>query len=330
MRRYEREGMAGLEDKSRRPQRSPERTGRRMEQRILEVRDAHPAWGARKIQNQVEDGPAVSTVHAILKRNDRIVRGEQQPQRAWQRFEHEQPNQLWQMDHKGHFALGTDQRCHPLTILDDHSRYLVCLKGCIDERQETVRTVLTDVFRRYGLPDRMTMDNGPAWDRESALAAWLLRLGVGVSHSRPNHPQTQGKLERLHRSFKAEVLGQRMLQDFQHAQREFDDWRDVYNHQRPHQALAMKTPSSRYQGSPRSFPETLPAIEYAPDVEVRKVQQNGKVHFHGQVFKVGKAFVGYPIGLRATTTDGCWDVLFCSHQIGTADLRNRSVEMPQL
>jgi transposase InsO family protein len=125
------------------------------------------------------------------------------------RFEHSAPNQLWQMDFKGHFPFAGG-RCHPLTLLDDHSRFSLCLAHCPDERLTTVRQQLVRVFERYGLPARMTMDNGAPWGDTTgswtALELWLMRQGIRVGHSRPYHPQTQGKLERFHRSLKAEVL----------------------------------------------------------------------------------------------------------------------------
>ena len=320
--RYEVEGDEGLADRSRQPQHSPRKTGDAIERQVLKIRDTQPAWGARTIQAQLGNGPkpAVSTVHAILKRHGRICDAASEKAGKWQRFEHEQPNQLWQMDYKGHFPLGNRQRCHPLTLLDDHSRYLLCLQGCLDERSDTVKQILTGVFRRYGLPDRMTMDNGPVWEKNTALTVWMMRLGIGVVHSRPHHPQTQGKLERLHRTLKAELLNQWAFEDLESAQQNFDHWRNSYNHQRPHQALGMQSPGSRYQVSWKRFPEALPAIEYGPDVEVRKVQQKGAFHFRGQTFGIGKAFIGYPIGLRPTLIDGRWDILFCTNPIGSVDL----------
>lgn len=222
------------------------------------------------------------------------------------------------MDFKGHFALATGQRCQPLTVLDDHSRFNLVLDACADQQRETVQARLTATFRRYGLPVRMTMDNGAPWgcdteDRLTQLTAWLMRLGIRVGHSRPYHPQTQGKGERFHRTLNREVLQQFVLRDLAHAQTRFDAWRQVYNLERPHQAIAMATPATRYQASARPFPESLPPIEYAPDDHVRKVQQNGTISFKGGSFKIGKALVGQPVALRPTSEDGVFDIYFC-HQ----------------
>jgi transposase InsO family protein len=269
--------------------------------------------------------PSSSTITAILQRNGAIGQSEEPRQQAWKRFEHAASNDLWQMDFKGHFELGAG-RCHPLTVLDDHSRFSLCLQACEDERATTVREHLTMTFRRYGLPQRITMDNGSPWGndrvaRHTPLTAWLLLLGIGVSHSRPYHPQTQGKDERFHRTLKAEVLQGRAFTDLEHCQRLFDDWRQVYNQQRPHEALGMAVPADRYQASPRAFPERLPAPEYGPGDQIRKVQQEGEISFRGQTFRIGRAFIGYPVGLRPTTTDGLFEVFFSRHCISHVDLR---------
>src|SRR5262245_29591910 len=157
------EGQKGLKNRSRRPHRSPARTETDVESRILSVRSAHPSWGARKIRRVLinrgeEELPTNSTVHRILKRNGIIDPVESKKHQAWQRFEHDTANQLWQMDFKGWFATMDQRRCNPLTILDDHSRYVVCLQACLNQQTPTVQTQLIATFRRYGLPERMTMD----------------------------------------------------------------------------------------------------------------------------------------------------------------------------
>jgi transposase InsO family protein len=305
-----------------------------VEAKVLAVRDANPAWGARKIRTRLEalngsEVPAGSTIHAILRRHGRVNLSESSKHQPWQRFEREAANQLWQMDFKGHFALGNGQRCHPLGMVDDHSRFALCLQACRNEQGETVQQQLTVTFRRYGLPEAMLMDNGAPWgsDRDhlhTVLTVWLLRLGVGVRHGRPWHPETQGKQERFHRSLKAEVLAGPVFGDFAKVQTRFDQWRQVYNHERPHQALGMAVPASRYQVSPRTFPEVLPAIEYSPGDIVRKVQDQGRITFHNRDFRVGTAFRGYPVAVRPTLQEGVFTVHFCSHQIAEIQLRGPS------
>lgn len=331
--RYKERGEEGLQDRSRRPHQSPNRSGKEIESKVLKVRDSHPAWGARKIGARLKAigekvVPVDSTIHEILCRHQRIDAQESAKHRGWQRFEHAEPNQLWQMDFKGWFRVGGGGvQCHPLTILDDHSRYVVCLQACANERTQTVQFHMTETFRRYGLPQRMTMDNGSPWGndaehRYTPLTVWLIRLGIGISHSRPYHPQTQGKDERFHRTLKAEVLRGRSFGDIAEAQQCFDKWLPIYNHERPHQAIGMAVPSSRYQISWREFPAALPVIEYRSRDEVRRVQEKGHVRYKGNRIVLGKAFHGYPVAFRPTTQEGILDVYFCQHRITQVDMKN--------
>ncbi|HKP69773.1 MAG TPA: IS481 family transposase [Pyrinomonadaceae bacterium] len=327
-RRYRDKGVAGLADSSRRPLHSPRHSESGVEEQVLAIRDRY-GWGARKIKACLErdgHGPlAKSTVHSILLRYQRVTNVPEKTGRTSQRFEHERPNQLWQMDFKGHFRLGNHERCHPLTVLDDHSRYSLCLQACRNEQTATVKEQLTAAFRRYGLPERMLMDNGPPWGNDilhrfTPLTVWLLQLGIAVSHGRPYHPQTQGKEERFHRTLKVEVLANRLFSDFECIQSRFDEWRHCYNHVRPHEALEMQVPASRYEPSKRSFPEHLPPIEYSSIDQVRKVREGGRISFRRRDFRVGKAFRGYAVALRPSTTDGVFDVYFATHRIARVDL----------
>lgn len=329
--RWKQTGEAGLQNQSRRPHGSPAQTDSSMEQKIVVLRRKHSSWGARKIKRRLMDLgesslPAASTVHAILKRQDLIAPTESVKHQAWQRFEHEAPNQLWQMDFKGSFVTADRSRCHALTILDDHSRYVVCLQSCANQRTETVRARLTDTFRRYGLPERMTMDNGAPWGndadhRHTPLTVWLMRLGVAISHSRPYHPQTQGKDERFHRTLDVDLLQSRSFRNLEHVQQEFEPYRHVYNHERPHEALGMAVPASRYQISLRAFPETLPSIEYDSIDRIRRVAAKGFIHFRRRHIHVGKAFGGYPVAIRPTAQEAVFEVYFCRHRLTRFDLR---------
>jgi hypothetical protein len=153
------------------------------------------------------------------------------------------------------------------------------------------------------------------------LTVWLLRLGVGVSHGRPYHPQTQGKEERFHRTLETELLRTQQWRDLAHCQAAFDRWRESYNTERPHDALALAVPASRYQPSLRAFPATLPPIAYPSGMAVRRVQLGGRLDFHGRTLRVPKAFTGYPVGVQPTATDGVVAVWFCQHRITQLDLR---------
>ena len=203
-------------DRSRRPRSSPRRTPAEVEAKVVALRCAHPRWGGRKLARRLRDlgaprVPAPSTITAILRRHGRLDESELLTPHAMIRFERDRPNELWQMDFKGHFAHDAG-RCHPLTLLDDHSRFSLCLEACANQRGATVEASLVPTFERYGLPRRMVFDNGSPWgngpgDPYTPLGVWLLRLGIAISHSRPYHPQTLGKDERFHRSLKASAPG---------------------------------------------------------------------------------------------------------------------------
>ena len=329
--RYEAEGRCGLADRSRRPHSSPGRTAPEIEQRVLALRDAHPAWGGRKLRQRllrlgVAPVPAISTITEILRRHGRLDGKAAAKHRAFQRFEHAAPNDLWQMDFKGHFALAAG-RCHPLTLLDDHSRFALGLEACADERGATVRDRLTAIFRRYGLPRRILADNGAPWgddaqSRHTKLTVWLLRLDVALSHPRPYHPQTQGKVERFHRSIDAELLAGPSPDDLADCQRRFDAWRHVYNAERPHQALDLAVPLDRYRPSQRSFPETLPPLHYDSHDIVRRVMPTGCLCWQGRRWRVGKALAGQDVAIRPTTTHGGFNVCLGQHRLATINLRN--------
>jgi transposase InsO family protein len=328
--RYAAEGREGLFDRSRRPHHSATRTATAVEAKVLGIRaESNNAWGGRKIARVLANTgelvvPAASTITEILRRHGKLQRASEHPG-PYQRFEREQPNDLWQMDFKGDFAM-EHGRCNPLTVLDDHSRYGLGLEACATQQDQPTRERLTAVFRRYGLPLEMLMDNGAPWGDSgggpfTTFTVWLLRLGVWVTHGRPYHPQTQGKDERFHRTLKAEVLLGRQFADLGECQKAFDRWRHVYNYHRPHQALDLATPSVRYRPSPRCFPDKLPPIEYGDGDIVRKADNAGDISFKNRRIRVGKPFRGEPIALRPCSEDGVFSIHFCSHQIGTIDLR---------
>jgi transposase InsO family protein len=322
-------GMTQLSDRSRRPHSSPTRTPPRIEALILAVRDAHPAWGARKIACCLErdgtEAPAVSTVHAILQRHGRVG-PPPHAKTADQRFEKEAPNLLWQMDFKGWVELGNGARCHSLTILDDHSRYNPCLKACADQQKPTVQAHLETTFARYGLPDAMFVDNGKPWGdpsdtRWTKLRVWLLKLGVELIYSTPYHPQSRGKNERFHRTLYDEVFALRRFHNLVQVQHAFDQWREIYNFERPHEAIGMAVPAERYRPSPRSFPSKLPKIEYDQHEIVRAVPNTkGYISFNGHLWKVPEAFCGEHLAIRPKDRDGKYGVFFASHQVATIDL----------
>ena len=320
-----------LEDRPRRPHHSPTQTPPAMERCILALREAHATWGPRKIHAYLarageESLPAPSTISAILRRHGQIAPEEAAQHHPFQSFAMARPNELWQMDFKGYFALEEAGYCHPLSVLDDHSRFLVGLCACPNETFLTVQQALTDTFRRYGLPERLLMDNGSPWgddgaSRHTILTAWLIRLGIAISHGRPYHPQTQGKVERLHRTLGEELLSQHAFPTLYACQRHFDCWREFYNTQRPHEALGLQPPASCYLPSGRPFPEQLPPVLYDVGDIVRRVDVSGKISFHNHRYHVGKAFRHQPVALRPALQDGVFEVFFCHQRVAMLDER---------
>jgi len=317
--------------RSRRPHHSPERTSRRIESAILQVRSAHPAWGARKIARCLErdgiEAPATSTVHAVLQRHGLVVDAKN-TKPAVQRFEHPAPNLVWQMDFKGYKPLTTGDRCHPLTIVDDHSRYALCLAACANQQSSTVTGWLTQTFLRYGMPEAFLVDNGSPWgggagQRWTKLGVWLLKLGVDVIYSRPYHPQTRGKNERFHRTLEDEIFAFNRFRDLAQAQVAFDRWRTIYNTIRPHQALGQEVPLSRYKPSLRTMPRVLPTPEYHNGDIVRCVgTTKAYISYKNRLWPVPKAFMGERVAVRPIADD-TFGIFFAARKIAEIDLRSK-------
>lgn len=330
--RHRNEGIQGLADRSRRPNHSPTRSPQRIVERVLALRQEH-GWGGRKIERRLLDlghteVPAPATITEILRRHGMIAARESAQRRHWQRFEHEHPNSLWQMDFKGEFLTLESGRCLPLTVIDDHSRFNIVLKACSRTTTAVVQNELNRAFRCYGLPSRINTDNGAPWGSPSApgqlteLAVWLIRLGVRVSYSRPRHPQTNGKDERFHRTLKAEVLQRHAFTTHEQVQQALDRWRHVYNSERPHESLEMATPLTRYRASPRAMPDHLSEPEYGPGDEVLRVGSNGLVRFRGQKLKLSNALRGLRVAARPKDDeDGVFEFWFAHQRVLTLDLK---------
>ena len=331
LRRFETLGQAGLLEQSRRPLNSPRQCKPDLEADVIALRKQHPKWGGRKISHKLAVSVAPSTITNILHRHDLILPHDSAASQPWHRFEHEAPNDLWQMDFKGFFQ--TNQgACYPLTMLDDHSRFNLTIQACPHQRGVLVQEHMTEVFRQYGLPAQINTDNGAPWGSPSSpgqltpLTIWLVRLGIKVTWSRPRHPQTNGKNERFHRSLKAEVLSGRSFKNLIEAQHAFDQWRDIYNHHRPHEALNHLVPMDRYQASPRSYPQLLGEFEYAPGDVLAKVNDR-RIRFKNEYFRIAKALSGHVVAVRQSVQrEDLFDVYFCGHWLRTIDFSNRQKE----
>ena len=327
--RFEAEGEAGLGDRSRRPVRSPNRCSDEVEQLVCDAADEFPVWGGRKLRGFLlrqghEYVPAASTITEILRRNGRLNDADRQ-RRAYQRFERGYPNELWCIDFKGWLALADGSRCHPFGVIDDHSRFSLCLKACQNQQTRTVKTHLMSTFERYGLPEAMLMDNGSPWgDRWgqpwTPLTVWLCDLGIQVIHSRPFHPQTNGKRERLHQTIELEVhQRQPIWHSHNELQTAYDQWEPTYNYLRPHDSLGETVvPGDRYQPSLRAMPKEIPEPVYPDHWQTRTVwESSSEISFRNQRFKIGKPFRGRTIAVAPTPIPGQYEIHYRHHIIRT-------------
>lgn len=325
---FDEQGTDGLKEKSRKPHSSPNQTPPKMEQKVLKLRDQH-GWGPRKIRRRLivlgkneQEVPAASTITEICRRHGKIDERESRKRMALQRFERPCPNDLWQMDFKGHFHLQNREICYPFTVIDDCSRFLLGLVACREETGAVVKPALTRIFKEFGLPQEILCDNGGPWGNTNvdhgwtALSVWLLHLDVVVIHGAYHHPQTQGKDERFHRSLNEECIQRSIPKTFPQCQRRFNGYRRIYNHERPHEALGLDTPVSHYEVSPRSFPAKLPELYYPVGMTVRKVDTDGRIRWRGEKYRVGRGFRHYHVGLLESQEAGKLEVYFGAYLVG--------------
>jgi len=296
-------------DKSKSPFHTPNKTSSEIEKAVVDLRAKHPAIGAKKLKRMLENegkyAPAYSTINAILHRNGLITKEASAAATPHIRFEKDLPNEMWQADFKGHFAINNGNRCHPLTIVDDHSRFCICADAKDNERYEGTKESFLGVFERHGLPDMLLCDNGNPWGTVQSVGytkfeVWLMDLGILTIHGRIRHPQTQGKEERFNGTLLRERIKYRNYEDLCHAQRDFDEYRYFYNHLRPHHALNLEVPASRYCNSFRLLPQHIYEWVYGPDIIVRQIKKSGYLTFEGQGYFLSEAFGEKTVGLRRT------------------------------
>ena len=297
LRRYQTGGIAGVVEKSRRPRHSPGQTAAEIEQRVVELRQQRPDWGARKLQVLLQREKIhlpVITVHRILLRHG-LVRPQDRHRTAVQRFQRGAANQLWQMDFKG--PVGWDAPVGPLSVLDDHSRYAIALQGTWCTQAEPVKERLIEAFQSCGVPEEMLMDHGTPWWNMKAVAGWtwltvwLMRQGIQLHFSGYRHPQTQGKVERFHGALGA-AMKRRGMPASDQRQRWLDEFRYEYNHVRPHEALEMKTPAAVWSKSGRRYRADPPAWEYEIGAEVYKLSTQGQLKLKGRRWDISRALAG--------------------------------------
>jgi len=331
--RYRSEGLLGLLDRSRAPRRHPNAMAAELAAMILSVRREHPTWGPRKIRAWVSERyggcpwPAASTIGDLLTRHGLTVprRRRRRTPPATQPFGAcRGANDVWCMDFKGWFRTGDGRTCHPLTLSDAWSRYLLRCQGMERIRQDAVRGVLASAFREYGLPGAIRTDNGSPFAGRglgglSRLSVWWLKLGVSAERIDPGQPQQNGRLERLHRTLKAETarppratLGSQ--------QRAFNRFRESYNSERPHEALRQRPPATAYGRSERVYPRRPPVVEYDEGLTVRRVRSDGTIKWRGELVFVSETLKAEPVGLDPVS-DGRWVVYFCDLPLAVIDDR---------
>ncbi len=343
LRRYQEAGHSGLGDRRRCPRYCPTRTSAEMETMIVQLRQRYPVWGPRKIRRLLQDlvdateVPALVTVARILKR--RGLSTPPPPAPDWptvQRFAAPAPNDLWQMDLKAPLRLSDRRKIYPVGLLDDHSRFLLGLWLVPDFTDTSVLRCWIEAARQHGLPRRTLTDHGAQFrsldEESSAFRTYLWACGVNHVQGRIAHPQTQGKIERLWRTLKTEVLGRYSYDDMASWQQCFDAWRFHYNHYRPHQELGDEPPASRYRPSERPFVEPDERQRVGrPDSLYRRVDHRGRLGLNGQHLTLGRGFSGWTVEVRPLG-NGCWHVYFRDHFIReyllteTRPCKNRGVK----
>jgi transposase InsO family protein/transposase-like protein len=318
-----------MNDGSRRPHHSPNRTADSLEAAVLAVRDQF-GWGPRKIHayltNDRQPTPPIRTIADILRRHQRVRSPATPPPTDCQRFERGTPNELWQLDFKGWIEIER-QKVSPLTILDDYSRFLLALRPCTDLTMRSAWNVLWDALGEYGLPEAVLCDNAfgapscPGSRGVSWFESRLLRLGIRPIHGRPYHPQTQGTVERLHGTLVREVYPRLDTSSLVAFTTGLDQWRrGVYNPLRPHEALGDQAPVTRWRPSSRCRPKELPAVNYPPGSVLRRVGSNGLFEYRRGRILAGQGLAGESV--RIEESDGCVMVFYCSKEIRRIPLDN--------
>jgi len=320
--RHNADGMKGLVDRSRAPHHIPHRTSSDVEEKIVAFRRRFPHMGPRKIIARLAelhpdtDWPSPSTAGDILCRAHLVQPRERRSPPAHPlrvRSQPTEPNDLMTVDYKGQFLMGNHRYCYPLTVVDHVSRYLLACDAFPSNEGPHTRGAFERIFREHGLPRAILSDNGspfgsPGLARLSRLSLWWIRLGIVIERIVPGHPEQNGAHERMHRTLKAETTRPPEA-DFEPQQKRFDEFRHVYNNERPHETLGQKRPATIYRPSPRPYPESLPPIEYPGHLETRKVEHNGMMRWKNDRIFTSKTLRGEYVGLEEID-DGIWSLYY--------------------
>lgn len=323
--RYEKQ--EGLTDRSRRPKTTANKTPEETELQIVQTRSLHPGWGAKKIKKALENKgsemPCVKTVNNILNRYGCISQEEALKHKPYTRFEKECCNQMWQTDFKGEFKMQDGSYCFPLDIFDDHSRYVIRIKPSTSTANIVLPT-FREAFYEFGMPNSVLSDNGAQFagfrQGYTQFEKWLMNHDVLPIHGRIKHPQTQGKIERFHRAMNQELLKHYTPTDIQDAERMFDEWRDCYNNERPHEALGMRCPSDIYVPSERVYCDQVKRYEYGGEYHVIKVNNWGYVRFDRWQIYLSETMIGECIEFRPNPTGDSFIACYRNFAIGEFDV----------
>jgi transposase InsO family protein len=329
----------GVKNESSKPKNISRKTEQNIETKFVKLRQKHPSWGARKLIELAKNDkknifiiPSERTVNRIIERNG--LKTEKSPSGIeYKRFEHEKSNDLWQMDHKGEFMFGDEKKyCYPLTLLDDHSRYNLCIDA--NERLSwfDTKNSLIKVFRENGLPRKMLMDHGGLWFnlgrtdlKWTRLSVWLIRLGIEIIYSRIRHPQTQGKIERFHRTLKYDCINRNKFKNLAQIQRTFDDFRFEYNEIRPHDGINLQKPAQRYKKSSILYTEKFEPIYYDSDSVLKKVSPGGYISFKGNHWFISEALTGEFVKLKEL--DERYEIYFINTYLKTINVKTKTWEI---
>ena len=334
--RYRCEGAAGLADRPHAPLQHGQARDVSVVQAVLDLRERWPYWGPKKLRAKFAElhpelaVPAASTIGDWLRREGLVARA----RRRRRCPAYTQPfaavtaaNDVWCTDFKslplartgGWFRTADGRRCDPFTLSDAHSRYLLRCQAVARPDEEHVRPIFEAAFKEHGLPRAMRSDNGPPFASPgvaglSRLAIWWIKLGIRPERIIAGKPQQNGRHERVHRTLKAETAAP-PADSCSAQQHRFDDFRAIYNNERPHEALGQKPPASLYEPSPRPYPDRVEEPSYGADMAVRRVRSNGQINWAGGLIFVGEALIGEPVGV-AETQSGDWLVRYADVELG--------------
>lgn len=331
--RYESDGVAGLEERSRAPLSHPHAVAGDVVKKILRIRKKHPRWGPRKLRVVLQRQyprlalPAASTVgeilrkHGLIRKRRRIRRSSPYVDRMGK---YDSPNEVWCADFKGPFPVA-GERCHPLTVSDGCSRYLLACRALRRPLFKPTQKLFESVFREFGLPEAIRTDNGAPFSTLapgglSRLAVWWIRLGIRPERIQPGRPDQNGRHERMHSTLKSETA-KPPRSSFRAQQRAFDRFREEYNDVRPHEALALQVPASRYRPSHRPYPSQVPQIDYPEHFYVVQTYPNGMISFKATQWYISACLKSEFVGLEQVD-DGRWKAYFGPIPLGILDVRN--------